>query len=938
MDHTPCIDVGVLAVACLLTLGIGAPVYAQSVFINELHYDNAGTDTGESVEIAGPAGTDLSGWSLVLYNGNGGTVYNTRGLSGLIPDQGNGFGTLVFSYPSDGVQNGSPDGVALVDASNTVVQFLSYEGIFMAVGGPANGLTSTDIAVLESSTTPIGSSLQLTGSGTVYTDFAWSSPSSSTFGAINTAQTFGSVVPTGCGDPATAIFAIQGSGTISPLDGTTVTVEAIVTGDFQASDGVPDDLNGFYLQEAVGDGNPTTSDGIFVFEGSSPDVNILPGDRVRVTGTVDEFFGETQIVATSVVTCGTTGTVTPTNVNLPVTNVLVNSDGALIPDLEQYEGMLVRFPQILRVTELFNLDRFGELQLAQGGRLFQFTNSNAPSVPGYQAHLENLATRTITLDDGLTIQNPDPIRFPAPELDSDNTVRMGDTITHLTGNLRFSRGSGGAGDETYRLMPTEEPTFVRGNARPATPPAVGGSLKVVSTNVLNFFNDLADGTGQCFPSGTAADCRGATSQAEFERQLDKLVTALSALNADIYGLIELENDYPDGAHSAIATLVDALNTSGTARCSGNFAYVDPGARVGDDAIAVGVIYCTTTVRLAPGTHVVFLQDSDFPGLGFDPGDNVFNGFATSRSPLAATFQQISNGQVFTVVVNHYKSKGDSGLATDPVCLNDPLRNPNCDQGDGQSFWNARRRLASQAIDIWLATHPTGTTDPDYLLIGDFNAYVEEDPTRDLEIAGYTNLLRTLEGQPYSFVFDAQAGALDHAFASASLARQVTGVGEWHVNADEPDALDYNLDFGRNPALFDGTMPFRAADHDPLMVGLALASAPASPCHCSAPGAITGGAGPDVLVGTFGDDIICGFSGNDLILALGGNDCIESGSGTDLVLGGLGNDRIFGGAGNDLLSGNGGQDQLEGGEGFDEIVGGAGQDTCTNGEIVFGCEL
>jgi hypothetical protein len=150
MNHTPCIEVRVLAVVCLLALGIGAPVYAQSVFINELHYDNAGTDTGESVEIAGPAGTDLSGWSLVLYNGNGGTVYNTRGLSGLMPDQGNGFGTLVFSYPSDGIQNGAPDSVALVNASNTVVQFLSYEGIFMAVGGPADGLTSTDIGVSES--------------------------------------------------------------------------------------------------------------------------------------------------------------------------------------------------------------------------------------------------------------------------------------------------------------------------------------------------------------------------------------------------------------------------------------------------------------------------------------------------------------------------------------------------------------------------------------------------------------------------------------------------------------------------------------------------------------------------------------------------------------------------------------------------------------------
>jgi len=163
-----------------------------SVFINEIHYDNASTDTGEAIEIAGPAGTDLTGWSLVLYNGSNGTVYGTTSLSGTIPDLGGGFGVIVVNYPSNGLQNGSPDGVALVDNSNAVVQFLSYEGTFNAVGGPADGMASTDIGVAESSSTLIGDSLQLTGTGATYDDFTWAAEAANTFGTFNTGQTFGS--------------------------------------------------------------------------------------------------------------------------------------------------------------------------------------------------------------------------------------------------------------------------------------------------------------------------------------------------------------------------------------------------------------------------------------------------------------------------------------------------------------------------------------------------------------------------------------------------------------------------------------------------------------------------------------------------------------------------------------------------------------------------
>ena len=161
-----------------------------SVFINELHYDNDGTDLGEAIEIAGPAGTDLNGWSIELYNGSNGTLYNTNNLSGTISDRDSGFGTVAFYYPTNGIQNGSPDGLALIDPSDSVIQFLSYEGSFTAVGGTADGQTSNDIGVMEGSSTPIGFSLQLTGTGTDSEDFTWNEPSDDNFGSVNDGQSF----------------------------------------------------------------------------------------------------------------------------------------------------------------------------------------------------------------------------------------------------------------------------------------------------------------------------------------------------------------------------------------------------------------------------------------------------------------------------------------------------------------------------------------------------------------------------------------------------------------------------------------------------------------------------------------------------------------------------------------------------------------------------
>ncbi|MBU2478418.1 MAG: ExeM/NucH family extracellular endonuclease, partial [Gammaproteobacteria bacterium] len=531
-----------------------------------------------------------------------------------------------------------------------------------------------------------------------------------------------------------------------------------------------------------------------------------------------------------------------------------------IANLERYEGMLVRFPQTLTVSELFNLDRFGELRLVEGARAAQYTMVNAPSQSDYLVYVAELAQRTLMLDDGLVIQNPAPIRYPAPGLSTANAMRMGDTLTNVTGNLRFSRGSGGSGDETYRLMPTIEPAFVAGNARP-TAPVVTSGLRVASFNVLNFFNDLADGSGSCYPSDTSADCRGASDAIEYARQLQKTVTALARIDADIYGLIEIENDYPAGENSAIDDLVDGLNGAGT-RCAGRYEYVAmPGnSRLGNDAIAVGLVYCSDRVLLASGTSPALLEDSALPALGLS--GPIFTGSDTSRAPLAATFHETASGETFTVVVNHFKSKGGPGSLT--TC-SDPTSDPNCDQNDGQGYWNVRRLQAAQALNAWLGMHPTGSSDPDILLLGDLNSYQQEDPISYLTSQGYSNLNAEYAGgnTPYSYVFDGQTGTLDYALASASLNAQVTAVTEWHINADEADAIDYNLDFGRPAAIFDGTLPYRASDHDPILIDLSLTSL-------------------NEIIGTPQRDALTGTPGNDRISGLQAADRISTGAGMDIV--------------------------------------------------------
>ncbi|WP_150049358.1 ExeM/NucH family extracellular endonuclease [Methylomonas rhizoryzae] len=765
----------VLIVAASGLIGMEAAQAATPVFINEIHYDNSGTDIGEAIEIVGPAGTDLHGWRLVLYNGNGGAAYDTRLLTGGIADQsGNGYGTLSVSYPSNGIQNGAPDGVALIDADNRVVQFLSYEGSFIASDGPAAGISASDIGVAESSGTASGLSLQLSGSGSHYEDFVWQSEQAASFGAINSGQQFGDIGGGGsgslCGQAAVSIGDIQGSGGYSPLAGSVQHVEALVTAGFQGTA----QLGGFFVQQAGNPVNSAQSQGLFVQSGFP----VEAGDLVHLVGTVAETFGMTRLqnLSAAEVCSHANALPEPVPLSLPF-------DGA-DNDPERREGMLITLPQTLTVTENYDLARYGEFVLSAGGRLITPTQIAAPGEAAADLAAQNALNR-LTVDDGSNDQNPEPVVYPQPDgLSAANSLRSGDTVSGATGILAYDFGE-------FRLQPTEALVSLAQNARTAKPERNGrGSLTVASFNVLNFFN--GDGQGGGFPTA-----RGADSAAELARQKAKIVAALNALDADVVGLMELEND-GYSASSAIAELVAGLNQ---AAGRDKYRFIDPGlSRIGSDEITVGLIYRADKVSVSgPAVVLDSRVDPDFLD-------------AKNRPALAQTFLDRASNKSVTVSVNHFKSKGS---ACDDV--NDP------DTGDGQGNCNLTRLAAAGALARWLANDPTGMSAANVLIVGDLNAYAQEDPITELKRAGYHNLLEENPGNrpAYSYVFDAASGYLDHVLANPQLRGQIQDLGEWHINADEPRALDYNSEFksaGQIDAFYAAD-PYRSSDHDPLFVAM-----------------------------------------------------------------------------------------------------------------------
>ncbi len=637
---------------------------------------------------------------------------------------------------------------------------------------------------------------------------------------VDDAQALGTIVNDDI--TITKIHDVQGNGAATPIPGQTVTIEGVVTAEFLGSTR----LSAFFLQEedVDTDADAATSEGIYVYCPTCAAGSVAEGQRVRVTGVVSEHFNMTELTAPAASVVVTDAgnhlaEVTATTVSLPVV-------GNIDAFYEAREGMLVTFADTLSISEFFELPRYGQIELLQGGRSRTFTEDNAPSVAGLTAHLDGLARRRVILDDDNNVQNS-VLALPNgqqamywPHQNGGFGVgtqgldyfRGGDTVSGLTGVLDWSF-AGLTGTDAWRVRPTtaHPVAFTAVNTRPATPPNVGGSIRAVGMNLLNYFTTIdttsSSSSGPCGPGGTL-DCRGADSMAELIRQRERASIVICTLNPDVAAFMELENTTPS---DTINDLLLAVN----ARCGAPHPYAaaSTGGTLGTDAIRVQIVYRTGVVSPVGS-----------PLVDLDP--------IHDRPPTAQTFDvsDASNpafGKRFTVVANHFKSKGSC-----------PGSGPDADQGDGQGCWASKRTQQATRVLSWINSSVIPAAgDPDVLMLGDFNSYASETPVTTLAAGGYADLETVLHGtNAYSYQFDGELGHLDYAFANASLQSQIAGADAWHINADEVPSFDYNdeiRDTGEAAqeekpdgsaltpprVVFEPATPYRASDHDPVVVGL-----------------------------------------------------------------------------------------------------------------------
>lgn len=550
-----------------------------------------------------------------------------------------------------------------------------------------------------------------------------------------------------------AIAEVQGHGAQSPLLGRTVQIEGVVTLVFRDARG------GVFVQSLVPDTDPASAEGLFLLPAKGQPA-LLPGQHLRATGRVVESGGDaslTSLAATRIEVLGRAA--------LPEAQVL----HAPPADWEALEGMRVRVAVPLTVSGNHTLQRFGEVELAFGGRLFTPTEKVAPGAAARQRLAENRARRLL-LDDARADPEPATIDWLPEPLSDAAPVRAGSVLHGVSGVVdeRFGR---------HRLQAERPVQRIEQAPRPPVP-EVAGDLRIVGMNLLNLFN--GDGRGGGFPT-----VRGARNAEAWQRQLAKHVAAIRALDPDLLALQEVEND-GSGPDSAIGQLAAALNA---AQPGARWTVVVPPERPGGDAISVGLLYRADRLE-AVGRAALRL------GRPFDWGN---------RPPLAMSFRS-PGGTPFTVVSLHFKSKGGCEDA-DPA---------NRDQGDGQGCFNPMRVTANRALAEWIATDPTGSGAEAVALIGDFNAYAQEDPIRLLRDAGWLDAFAAVPAErQYSFVFDGQAGRLDHALINPAMAARLRGAAKWHNNSDESAAFGYDGSHGRRAA----ASPWRASDHDPLLIGI-----------------------------------------------------------------------------------------------------------------------
>jgi 5'-nucleotidase len=634
------------------------------------------------------------------------------------------------------------------------------------------------------------------------------------------------------------IAAIQGTNTdTSPYAGQSVTTQGMVTAVYTTGG-----FNGFFLETGgaggteASDATPGASDAVFVF-GSASAALVSIGESVQVSAQVSEFQGETEL---------SFPTVTQLTTALPavVPDQIPWSNLATDAQKEAHEAELIAPQGDFTVSDNYDANWYGSFTLAAGDTpLRQPTDAGTAGSAAALAVTADNAARMVTLDDGSSLNYSTSTNSgkPLPWLTPANPVRIGSAVTFhqpVILDYRFS---------LWNFQPTQQvtgdgsqvATFSDTRTGNEQPTAVGGDIRLATFNVENYFpmtgqDYVAAGLGTCtyytdrqgnrigVNACTGTDGgpgpRGAADDASFARQQSKIVTGINRLGASIVSLEEVENSVKFGEprDTALAGLVDALNTAAGADV---WAYVPSPAAANlppldeQDVIRTAFIYKPADVALV-GTSTVLTGDSD-------PGQP----FSIAREPLAQGFKKAgaTDQDAFLVVANHLKSKGADSNLLYPGDAED-TSSPAVDQG----AFNATRVHQVQDVNTFASQIAAGLGTNRIFLLGDFNAYTHEDPMETLYADGYTDLGSTYDAPEQTYSYGGLEGSLDHVLANAGARMMVTGADVWQINAQEAVAFAYSRYNYNATLLFDGTEPFAASDHDPVVVGLTLPVTPVAP--------------------------------------------------------------------------------------------------------------
>jgi 5'-nucleotidase len=626
-----------------------------------------------------------------------------------------------------------------------------------------------------------------------------------------------------------SIAEIQGTGASSPLVGQTVTTRGVVTAAYPTGG-----FHGFFLQTQGTGPEPSAngaSDGVFVFQSGSStplDADAVVGNYVEVTGKVSEFGGLTELTAAPADITDAGDTFSPVQA---LTVPWPATDAAR----ESLEGMLFQPTGDYTVTNTYGTNQYGEVGLAVGDHpLLQNTEVATPGSAEADAVVADNAKRLVTLDDGASSNftassystgtcgtRPVPCLLNADltpaYVSNTKPVRVGAAATFtkpVVVDYRF---------DLWRFQPTEQVVGPENAASPvsfadtrtAAPDEADinqrgtADLKVASFNVLNYFTDLGDADPSCVAyydrdsSGDTVrdgcDRRGAWDSADLARQTEKEVSAINALDADVVGLMEVENSAKFGhpRDETLSRLVAALNEKAGA---GTWAFVPSSTDLPpieqQDFITTAMIYKPATVMRVDRSRA----------LGDQSGST--QAFGNAREPIAQTFKaKYGKGDKFLFVVNHFKSKGSAG----------PFPGDK-DTGDGQGSSVTSRILQAQALRDWVPGVAAQYGAKAVVMAGDYNSYTKEDPLDVLYKAGYTDVGSTFDPTSYSYSFSGLSGSLDHILVNDHALRMSTGADHWNINSGESVALEYSR-FNYSATDFHDPGPYRSSDHDPVVLGL-----------------------------------------------------------------------------------------------------------------------